>query len=127
MNNEEELQNQIEKSGSSDNGLDSRSYQLVFDALKKEPSFSLSGSFEDRVIRRIEERKEATKDSAWIWIGIALFIIAAGVSMALTSFTFNFGAFKFLDGYPGLFIFGTLFILVLQILDKKIVRPSIGG
>ena len=132
MNNEEELQSQIEKSAATDNGPDSRSYRLIFDVLKKEPSFKLSSGFEDKVIQRIEEKKEAAKDSAWIWIGVASFIIAAGVSAALTSFNFNsfnfdLGAFKFLAGYPGLFIFGVLFVLGLQVLDKKIIRPSLRG
>ncbi len=131
MNNEEELQSQIEKSATTGHGLDSRSYQVIFDALKKEPSFKLSNSFEDKVIQKIEERKEAAKDAAWIWIGVASFIIAAVASIMLTgfkfnSFNFNVGTFRFLAGYPGLFIFGTLFVLGLQLLDKKIIRPSIG-
>ncbi|CAN5181848.1 hypothetical protein BH09BAC3_BH09BAC3_01020 [soil metagenome] len=131
MNNEEELQSQIEKSATTGNGLDSRSYQVIFNALKKEPSFKLSNSFEDKVIQRIEEKKEAAKDAAWIWIGVASFIIAAVASITLTgfkfnNFNFNVGAFRFLAGYPGLFIFGTLFVLGLQLLDKKIIRPSIG-
>jgi len=125
MKNEEDFQNHIDKSGKEGNDMDLRAYQLVFNALKKEPQFDLSEKFADKIILRIEEKREASRDSVWMLIGVGSFIITAIISMVLLNFKFNFGAFRFFAGYPGLLLFGTLFILGLHLLDKKFVRPSI--
>jgi hypothetical protein len=42
----------------------------------------------------------------------------------MTNFKLNFGVLRFISGYPGLFVFGALFILALQWIDKKLIRPS---
>jgi hypothetical protein len=122
---DEELQNEIEKAGSAGDGLDAQSYKRVFNALKKEPEFQLSGNFADKVIARIEVKKESSGDFFWIASGIVAFVVTAIVSVVLTDFKFTFGAFKFITGYPGLIVFGIAFILGLHWLDKKLVRPSV--
>ena len=53
-----------------------------------------------------------------------MFALAAVVAIVLTDFKVSFGALKFMAGYPGLFIFGAAFVLVLQWLDNKLVRPK---
>lgn len=120
---DEELQNRIEKGHAADN-LDASAYQRVFDALKKEPAFVLPSSFSDNVIKRIEIAKpEASKDNFWLGLGIFGFVLSAVITVVLTGFKFNAGAFKFLSGYPGLFVFGISFILLLQYFDRKFIRP----
>ena len=121
---DEELQNQIEKAVSSLEGVDAYAYKKVFDALKQEPDFHLPGNFADRVIQKIETKKESSSDFIWFGIGIFLFAVATIIAIVLTDYKFNFGALKFISGYPGLFIFGAAFILGLQWLDKKLVRPK---
>ena len=121
---EEELQNQIEKTGMLADGVDAYAYKKVFNALKQEPDFHLPGNFADRVIQKIEVKKETSSDFIWFGLGIFLFAAAAIVAIVLTDFKVSFGALKFMAGYPGLFIFGAAFILGLQWLDKKLVRPK---
>jgi len=121
---DEELQNQIEKTGLPIEGVDAYAYKKVFDALKQEPNFHLPINFADKVVQKIEARKESSSDFLWFGIGIFIFAIAAIVAIVLTDFKISFGALKFISGYPGLFIFGTAFILFIQWLDKKLVRPK---
>lgn len=121
---EEELQNQIERTGLPVDDIDAYAYKRVFETLKQEPDFHLPINFADKVIQKIEARKESSSDFLWFGIGIFMFAIAAIVAIVLTDFKVSFGAFKFISGYPGLFIFGLCFILFIQWLDKKLVRPK---
>ncbi len=121
---DEDLQHQIEKADSSVDGIDAYAYKKVFDALSQEPDFHLPVNFADRVIHKIEAKKETSNDFFWFGGGILLFIIATIVAVALTDFKISFGALEFIAGYPGLFIFAVAFILGLQWLDKKVVRPK---
>jgi len=120
---DEELQNRIEKDLAADD-TDASIYQRVFSALKKEPAFVLPANFSDDVIKRIEiVRPQASKDNLWFGLGIFGFFLAAVISIVLTGFNPSVGAFKFLSGYPGLFVFGIMFILMLHFFDKKFIRP----
>lgn len=121
---DEELQNQIERNESSFEGVDAYAYKKVFDALKREPDFHLPINFADRVVQKIETKKESSTDFVWFGLGIFTFAIAAVVAIVLTDFKISFGALKFISGYPGLFIFGVGFILFIQWLDKKLVKPK---
>ena len=118
---EEELQNQIEQGLVTESGDDIRAYQRVFDALKKEPDYHVSLPFADRIIAIINKREEK-RDYWWIAIGIFLTVIAMIVSLALTSAHWSTGVFTFLSGYPGLVAFGIVFILLLQWVDRKIIK-----
>jgi hypothetical protein len=124
MKSEEELQNQIEKGWVTESGDDARAYQRVFDALKKEPDFHVSLPFADRIIAIINKREEK-RDYWWIAIGIFLAVIAMIVSLVLTSAHWSTGVFTFLSGYPGLVAFGITFILILQWVDKKVIKKKI--
>lgn len=121
---EEELQHQIEKGLVNDPTEDTRAYQRVFDALKKEPDFHVSLPFADRILVRIE-KKEEQRDYWWMATGIFLTVITLIVSLVLTSPHWNAGAFTFLSGYPGLVVFGISFILLLQWVDKKVIKKQI--
>ena len=65
---DEELQSNIEKGYRVDDTLDSRAYQKVFDALKKEP-YHLPFHFADRVMKRMEAQKSLSKDYFWFGLG----------------------------------------------------------
>lgn len=122
---EEELQHQIEN-GLVNESDDARAYQRVFDALKKEPDFHVSLPFADRVLAVIE-KKEEQRDYWWMAVGIFLTVIALIVSLVLTSAHWTAGAFTFLSGYPGLVVFGIAFILLLQWVDKKVIKKQINS
>jgi hypothetical protein len=122
---DEELQNRVEKGQAADS-TDALAYQRVFSALKKEPAFVLTAGFPDDVIKRIELAKpEASNDNFWLGLGIFGFVAAALITIVLTGFKPSSGAFKFLTGYSGLFVFGIIFILLLHYFDKKFIRPMI--
>ena len=122
---DEELQNSIEK-GFAGQGSDEEAYRRVFDTLKREPSFKLPSDFAGKVIRSLQPvpQPSAIRELAWLYVGLISFVIAAGIAIFLTGFTINLGVLKFISGYPGLILFGALFILALQWIDKRFVKKS---
>ena len=124
---DEELQNNIEK-GFAGQGSDDEAYRRVFAVLKREPSFKLSSDFAGKVIRNMHvvPQLSATSELVWLYVGLFSFVIVAGIAIFLTGFKINLGVLKFISGYPGLIVFGALFILALQWIDKRFVRkPTI--
>ncbi len=121
MKHEEELQNQIERGFVNNHSEDVLAYQRVFDSLKKDPDFHVSLQFADRVLVLIE-KKEERQDYWWMAAGIFLSVVALIVVLALTKVNWTTGAFTFISNYAGLVAFGIAFILLLQWVDKKIVK-----
>jgi uncharacterized membrane protein len=66
--------------------------------------------------------KSSSRDMVWLYLGIVAFVVATGVAIALTGFKIHVGAFRFVSGYSGLFIFGAAFILALQWIDRSFIR-----
>ena len=124
MNHEEELQIQIERGLGTHDSEDALAYQRVFDSLKKEPNFHVSLPFADRLIALIE-KKEERRDYWWMAIGIFLSVIALIVVLVITKVNWTTGAFTFVSKYYGLVVFGIVFILLLQWIDKKIVKSEL--
>lgn len=120
---DKELQQQIED-GLPVNHHDGEVYQRVFKALKQEPSFHVSLPFADRILAKIEKQEEQ-RDFRWLALGIFLSVIALVVTLALTK-AWTVGVFAFISGYPGLVIFGVVFIILLQWVDKRVLRKHIG-
>jgi hypothetical protein len=81
-------------------------------------------NFADKVVQKIEAKKESSTDFLWFGVGIFMFALAAIVAIVLTDFKVSLSTFKFISGYPGLFFFGVGFILFIQWLDKKLVHPK---
>ena len=124
---EESLQKQIEEGKTLPSHPDTRAYQKVFDGLRQEPGFELPLHFEDRILQQIEaqEKRAERRGAYWLIAGVFLLVIAAVIGAALVGFKPSFGAFAFLSRYTGLFIFGIVFIMALQWIDRKIVqRPG---
>ena len=124
---EEELQHQKEASASPLDDMDVHAYRKVFDALAQEPDYTLPMNFADRMVRLVEAKeqaKEISRDNFWMGLGLFIFLAGLVFAIAVTDFKFSAGAFRFLAGFPGLVIFGIVFILALQWLDKKVVRRN---
>jgi len=124
-NEDENLQNQLDRGDFSGEGIDAQAYQKVFDALKQEPEYILPVYFADRLVTLIESKekvKEISRDNLWLGLGLFSFVIALIVALVLTDFKLSFGAFQFFAGYPGLVFFGIAFIALLNWVDKKIIR-----
>ena len=122
---DEELQSNLEKNPVGES-LDERSYRKVFQILRKEPSFQLTSHFANQVMSRLKLHSDVSfqRDIYWLSAGIGGFIVAMIVTVVLTDFRFTLGGLKFIAGYPGLFVFGILFILGLQWIDKRIVHKT---
>lgn len=123
---DEELQNKF-LTGTTDDSLDGVAYKKVFDAISTEPHFNLPINFADKVVQQIEtkEANSTSKEMRWLAAGIFLLVIGAVVGANLSGFQPSFGAFKFWASYPGLLVFGLIFILFIQWLDKKIIGKSL--
>jgi hypothetical protein len=123
---DEHLQHQAEKNQFGGGDKDSRAYRLVFDTLRREPSFRLSSGFSDAILRRTENAEGRTQ-YYWFAFAIAGFFITAGVAIALTGFSPDFGFLKHISKFTGLFIFGTAFIILLHWIDKKLIHGKSAG
>lgn len=121
---DEELQNNIDKGFGADESEDTRAYQHVFNALRKEPDFHVSLAFADRIVSFIDRREEKS-DYWWIVTGVFFCVIAMIVALALTNVNWSAGVFTFLSGYPGLVVFGIAFILVLQWIDRAVIKKKL--
>ncbi len=124
MKHEEELQNQIEQGIKNHDSDDALAYQHVFNSLKKEPDFHVSLRFADRIVALIE-KKEERKDYWWMAAGIFMFVITLIVTLAIAKITWTTGAFTFIPEHYGLVGFGIVFILLLQWVDKKVIRKQL--
>jgi len=122
---DEELQRKIESGDASDTSADAEAYRKVFSSLEREPDFFLSPSFEDLVIQRIAAKhvKESNRDGWWFIGGIILFLVGLVVVFAMVEFKPGVGVYTFITGYPGLIAFGVAFILLLNFIDRKYIRP----
>jgi hypothetical protein len=122
---DEELQNKI-LSGLADDSNDGITYKKVINALSTEPDFHLPINFVDNVLRQIEvkEQKSTSHEMYWLIAGIVVLSVGAIIGALLSGFKPSFGAFKFWASYQGLFAFGLAFLLLLQWIDKKLVRPK---
>jgi hypothetical protein len=119
---DEQLQKQIE-SGLTPTTEDGRFYQQVFKALKQEPVFHVSLPFADRILSKLEKRDEQ-RDFRWLAFGIFLSVVALVIVLALTN-AWTIGVFSFVSGYPGLVIFGVMFIVFLNWVDRKVIRKKV--
>ncbi len=122
---DEELQSSIER-GDPLKSWDTAAYKRIFHALQREPDFVLPATFANSVISRLGASPiRDSKDMFWLYAGVTACLITLVVAILLTDFTFTFGTFRFISGYPGLIAFAIGFILGLQWLDRRFVRKAI--
>jgi len=121
---EDDLQKNIESGNVPLNDdLDAKAYQQVFHALKKEPEFTLSSSFSDHVIEKIHTRQSSlVKDYLWLAAGLLVMVIVLMVAFYFAPFELTFGFLQAMSGYEGIFIFGALFIGLLNWMDKLLIK-----
>ena len=129
MINEQDWKEQLEFSNSQGRDRDENAYREVFEALSREPDFTLSPRFADQVILRInkQQKKAGSRDMLYLILGSLLMLMAAVIGAWLAGFKPDFGVFKFLSGYAGLVTFGVAFILFIHWLDKKVLSKKIVG
>ena len=125
MKNDEEIQKNIE-AGEMGNSSDEKAYRYVFNALPKEKGEYLTQGFADRVASRIQQR---TSESSLPEIMLAIFgglafIIGLVVTIAMTGFKPNLGFLNALSNYKGLFLFGIVFIILINVIDRQVLRKK---
>lgn len=126
MNREDYLQEQAE-SGRPDGSIDSMAYRKVFDALKKDSTPALSPAFADRIVAMVSDRQSSRASRLMIFLAIAGGSCAIGllvVATILTGFKVRLGFMEPLREFGGMFLFGIAFILLLNWLDKSIIRKK---
>src|SRR5687768_6870975 len=124
---EEEMQEKLERGETpAGDGLDVKAYQAVFQALKKDPGYELQPDFAARVADRVMKGQKGgfSKDYLWFGAGILFLIIALVGTILYTGFRFDFGFLNAMSDYKGLAIFGIVFVLLLNWLDKKLVKEK---
>ncbi|MBY0435832.1 MAG: hypothetical protein K2U26_17185 [Cyclobacteriaceae bacterium] len=123
---EEFLQREAEQSQLKATDADSRAYRHVFRALQQEPEFKLSPSFSVRVTSRLQSATtRPTREYVWLALGLLCFIGGAVFAVMQLQFTPDWGFLKGMARFGYLFIFGAVFIFVLQWVDKKFIRPTL--
>ncbi len=121
---DQQLQQKIEN-GEVPKGADALAYQKVFSALRKD-AYHLPIGFADKVMAKLQQRPASLfKEYFWLAAGWVSFLIGTGVSIFLIDFNLSWGALRFLAGYPGLLALAALLIVVVQWLDKKLVRTHL--
>ena len=105
--------------------VDVKAYQHVFGALRQEPEFVLPHAFANRVVRALvqqQTKKTTAREYVWFGVGIVLLLAAFITAIVLTDFKFNFGVFSALKSYKGLFLFAVVFITLLHLVDRRLLR-----
>jgi len=123
---DEEMQKNLE-AGQPATGdeVDAKAYRHVFDALRQEPEFVLSHAFANRVVRALVQQqteKTTVREYVWFGVGIVLLLAAFITAIVLTDFKFNVGVFSALKSYRGLLLFAIVFITLLHLLDRRLLR-----
>ena len=125
---EEELQNNIERGLTHDgDDLDAKAYREIFRALQKEPGYELRSRFAQNVVAKIvaKQRREQSRDYFWFFAGLFVLFIASLATIIATGFRLDFGFLKTMADYKGLAGFAVVFIILLNWLDKRLVREKL--
>ena len=126
MSYDEDMQNKISR-GKAGETADEIAYQAVFKALVKEQPVEIKTGLADRVILRLEKRNEVRKSSFDLTLAITgglLFLIGLIASVVITGFRPDFGFLNAVADFKGLFLFGVAFIIVINIIDKQLMRKK---
>ena len=123
---EEELQKKIESGELVGADLDSIAYREVFRVLSKEPKTQLPMNFSEKIIMKVlaKKQKESARDMWWLGFGVFFLIIGFIVTAVVAGLKFELGFLKDMSSYAGLLVFGAVFILVLNWIDRKVVEKK---
>jgi hypothetical protein len=129
MMSEEELQEFIEKGVTPpdiEEG-DEVSYKAVFRSLEKDCAPKLSTQFADRIIKTIEaKQKRAAKfDLIWMLGGTMAIVIACVGGLLWGGFQFAPTFLRELNDYKLIVILACVIFILIQVLDRKFVKPDI--
>ena len=125
--NDEDLQREFE-GGRKPNadGLDAKAYEEVFRALGRDPGYHVSSGFAEQVVARLVVRQQAkqSKDYFWFAAGLLFLLITSVATIMMTGFRLDFGFLNVMSDYKGLAVFAITFVLLLNWLDKRVIRKD---
>ena len=126
MNQEEEMQDRI-ANGNTGQSQDELAYRIVFRALSKDDPANTPSDLADRVILKLEKRNVAQKSSFDLIItimGALFFLVGLIASVMVTGFKPDLGFLMEIADFKGLFLFGIGFIIVINLIDKQLMRKK---
>ena len=121
---EEELQQNIESGQPVDNGPDAQSYRAVFDALKKQPEYTLPSGFARRVLQKIEIREKqrlSVREVRAVVLAGVFMILSLAVTIYMTGLKPALGVLNGVQPYWGFIVFALSFIGLLHWLDRRFI------
>lgn len=125
---EEELQKKIETGEvPPEEDFDAKAYQEIFRVLKQEPGYHLSARFAEKVISKVNEKQNRalSKDYFWFFTGVFFFLLTSVITLMFVNLRLDLGFLKVMSDYKGLAAFGAAFIILINWLDKRLVRAKL--
>lgn len=124
MNKEDEHIQHAMESGSEPAGdrLEIAAYHEVFRRLANQPELKITSDLESIVLARIIKRRQQQSRRDYIWLGIGIFslLLACLIALVFSNFKLPSAMFSRIPSITGVIIFGIVFVLLLNGLDKKI-------
>jgi hypothetical protein len=123
---EEEVQKLFE-AGRLEKSRDSLAYQKVYDALKKEPELRLPSEFADRIVNLVQQKQTSNSGRTELVLAIAggiFSVVVLIITLIVTKFKFDLGFLNAIASYRGVLFFGLAFVILLQWLDKIVLRKK---
>ena len=99
-------------------------FKLIATLEEEDNAIRLPADFSEKVVQRVIQKQVRESRLGWsgYFLGIFGLIICLVISLTFVDFTLDFGFLKNISGYSGLLIFGAGFILLLNLIDKKLIR-----
>ena len=106
---------------------EAKAYRLIIRALEKEPSYALPDDFADKTVSLIamKGKTSGSRDALWFILSIAGLAIGLALTLFLTKFKFDFNFLNVFSGYWGILFFGAALAVVIQVLDRFLIRPRL--
>ena len=125
MNQEEENIQHALESGLKPHGDNHEiaAYKAVFSSLSRQPEIKTSSDIESIVLARIIKRRQqqSRRDYIWLSLGIFLLFIACIIAVAFSGVKMHASFLSRIPDVTGIIIFGIVFVVVLNRLDKKLI------
>lgn len=116
---DEDIQRRVE-AGSTGQSRDDVVYRKIFRALSRD-TYALPSDFAGKVSGKVAAGS-LVREYVWFAIGLMSIVTAAVAAVVMVGPDFSLGRFRFISSYWLLFVFGILFILMLNYLDRQLVR-----
>ena len=125
---DEELQNRINGNEEPEGYPESeiKSYQYIFRALRKEPEYRLLENFAEKIVEQVSAKNKTSLwiEHIWLFLSIPGIIIIYITAILITGLKINFKFPESLSGSWGYLLLGVVLLTLVQIIDRKYIRPK---